>query len=274
MRLDHQALAPVRDVRLEQVTAGDWATRAGRLWERPDELIEFLRGNTNHLDAAEALHWDGLLTPGARVLDLGCGAGWLTAMLSTREEVAEVIAMDGSPHLLENVLPGVLEILGGRAEVVERVCGSFTPLPLDDSSVNLVVMGSAFHHSDSPDALLDELARVLARGGAVALVNETPWRRLAMANLALRTIVVTALNLLGSDRIRRIPGHLASSHAVYDDVLGDRAYTLAQWRDLARRHAFELEVRDSGLYPYKRAFRAPSLLEGKLAHLILRPRGA
>jgi SAM-dependent methyltransferase len=271
MSLADRTLAPVRDVRLEQAAETDWAGRAGEPWKEPGELIDFLRDATNHLDAAEAFAWGDVLRPGARVLDLGCGSGWLTAMLSARPDVDRVVAMDLSPRLLETVLPAVLDRLNGRAEIVERVCGTFTPLPLEDGSLDLVAMSSAFHHSDRPDALLDELRRVLAPRGAIVLLNETPWTRVQMLNFGVRTAVAAVLNLVASDRIRRRPGYVASTHAMYDDELGDRVYTLAQWRDLARRHDLALEVRDSGLYPYKRTFREPSRLEGTLAHLVLRP---
>lgn len=272
MSLTDRTLGPVRDVRLEQAARDDWATRAGEEWQGPEGLVDFLRTASNHLEAAEAFPWDDVLRPGARVLDLGCGSGWLTAMLSARSGVARVIAMDLSPRLLDEVLPAVLDRLGGRAELVERVCGSFTPLPFEDGSLDVVTMSSAFHHSERPDDLLADLRRVLAPGGAVVLLNETPWTRVQMLNFTLRTLAVALLNLLARDRVRRWPGHVAASHAMYDDELGDRAYTFAQWRDLARRQGFALELRDSGLLPYKRAFREPSVLQGTLAHLVLRPR--
>ena len=270
MSLADRTLAPVRDVRLDQAAQTDWAGRAGEQWQGPDELIDFLREATNHLDAAAAFAWADVLRPGARVLDLGCGSGWLTAMLSARPEVERVIAMDQSARLLEDVVPVVLERLGGRPERVERICGTFTPLPLEEASLDLVAMSSAFHHSDDPGALLAELRRVLAPGGAVVLLNETPWSRAQMLNFGLRVAATALLNLLATRRIRRRPGHVAATHAMYDDELGDRAYTLAQWRDLTARHGFTLEIRDSGLYPYKRSFRAPSLLQGTLAGLVLR----
>jgi SAM-dependent methyltransferase len=271
MSLAARTLAPVRDVRLEQAARADWAGRAGERWERPDELIDFLRDATHHLDAAEAFAWDDVLRPGARVLDLGCGSGWLTAMLSARPAVAHVTAMDLSPRLLDEALPAVLDRLGGRAEIVDRICGTFTPLPLEDASLDLIAMSSAFHHSDKPDELLDEMLRVLAPGGVIVLLNETPWSRVQMLNFGVRTTAVALINLFARDRVRRWPGHFASTHAMYDDELGDRVYTLAQWRDLARRHGFGLEVRDSRLYPYKRSFREPSRLQGTLAHIVLRP---
>ncbi|PLX72839.1 MAG: hypothetical protein C0607_15410 [Azoarcus sp.] len=35
----------------------------------------------NYVDASKKLDWAALLPQGADVLDLGCGGGWLTAML-------------------------------------------------------------------------------------------------------------------------------------------------------------------------------------------------
>ena len=271
MSLADRTLAPVRDVRLAQADDADWAGQAGEIWQQADRLLDHLREATNYIEAAEAFAWNDILRPGASVLDLGCGSGWLTALLSARPGVDRVVAMDLSHYLLESVVPVVLERLGGRPEIVERICGSFTPVPLEAGSIDVVAMSSAFHHSERPEELLDELRRVLAPGGAVVLLNETPWSRVQVINFSVRTMAVLALNLFATDRIRRWPGHVASTHVMYDHELGDRAYTVAQWHDLARRHGFALEIRDSGLHSFKHSFRKPSLLAGTLAHLVLRP---
>ena len=49
-----------------------------------------------------------------------------------------------SPALLEDVLPGMVDMMGGDLDKVERVCGRFAPIVLEDDAVDLVVMSSAF----------------------------------------------------------------------------------------------------------------------------------
>jgi ubiquinone/menaquinone biosynthesis C-methylase UbiE len=86
-------------------------------------------------------------------------------MLTKNPRIDKVIAWDLSPALLGEVLPSMVGLVGGDLEKIERVCGRFTPLMLDDHSTDLVVMSSAFHHELDPDALLQELVRVVRPRG-------------------------------------------------------------------------------------------------------------
>lgn len=265
------AVAPFRDVRLEQAAELDWSaayddfSSVGSLWAH-------LTTNTNVVRAVEQVAWDALLREGATVLDLGCGMGWLSAMLSRRPQVARVVAWDGSPRMLADLLPEMVALLDGRPDIIEPVCGSFTPLSsLDDESIDLVVMSSAFHHSDAPEALLAELRRVLAPGGAVLLLNETPWRVPGMMWFVARLLAAHIGTLVTGRTIRR-PGYVAFDHVLYDPDLGDHAYTLNGWRALMRRAGWTLELLPTGLTTYPTSFRAPSRFEPELVHLLLRVR--
>ena len=125
-----------KDVRLEQAARSDWAATAAGAWASAPALWEHLTGATNMVEAARAFDFAGLLPLGATVLDLGCGSGWLAAMLSAEPKVERVIAWDGSPHLLEHVLPEMVQLAGGDGERIEPVCGDFVPLILEDASVD------------------------------------------------------------------------------------------------------------------------------------------
>jgi SAM-dependent methyltransferase len=260
----------LRDVRMAQLEGSDWAAAASGAWHSAEALWPFMRDQTNHVRAARTMRWDEVLPDGAAVLDLGCGPGWLTAMLSAEERVARVIAWDSSHHLLSEVLPPMIELAGGDIAKIERVCGDFVPLLLDDGAVDAVVMGSAFHHAEDPDALLAEIRRVLAPGGPLVLLNETPWRPVRMLAFATRHFVSTALGVVGLPG-PRAPGALTHDGALYDPVLGDRAYTLRGWQRIAARNGWSLRERSTGLPPYPRHQRRRAFLEPDLHHLILRP---
>jgi ubiquinone/menaquinone biosynthesis C-methylase UbiE len=262
--------AAFRDVRMEQAAHQDWSA-AYEDFSSVEALWTHLTTSTNVVRAVEQVRWDALLPEGATVLDLGCGMGWLSAMLSRRPEVARVVAWDGSPRMLSDLLPEMVELLDGRREVIEPVCGNFTPLlTVDDESLDLVVMSSAFHHCEAPEALLSELERVTARGGAVLLLNETPWRVPGMLWFVTR-MVIAHLGSLATGRDVRWPGYVAFDHVLYDRELGDRAYTLKGWRALMRRAGWTLEVQPTGLTTYPASFRPPSRFEPELVHLLLRP---
>jgi SAM-dependent methyltransferase len=270
---DFAPIAPpgqLRDVRLEQAASRDWSKAAGGAWLDAEGIWAHMSENTNHPRAAAQIDWAALCPSGSAVLDLGCGAGWLTAVITRQPQVARVVAWDSSRQLLSDVLPRMVELLGGDASKIEAVCGEFTPLLLEEASMDLVVMGSAFHHCTEPETLLADLRRVLRPSGSVLLLNETPWRGRGMLWFSLRMAVAHLANLL-LGRGPRWPGYVADDHVLYDPVLGDRAYTMRGWRSLLRRSGWQLEVLGTGLSAYPASFRRPSPFEPPLTHFLLRP---
>lgn len=265
--------ASVRDVRMAQLERSDWAPAAGGAWGSAETLWPFLSQKTNIVRGAATISWDELLTERATVLDLACGSGWLSGMLSVQPRVERVLAWDSSAHLLGEVLPRMVALVGGDMAKVERVCGDFVPLLLDDGCVDAVVMSSAFHHAEAPDALLAEVRRVLAPGGPLVLLNETPWHPLRLLSFATRHYLSCVLGLTGLPRPRAV-GALTQDGVLYDPALGDRAYTMRGWRRIADRGGWSLEARATGLPSYPRDFRRRRVLEPELQHLILRPDAA
>ena len=102
---------------------------------------------------------------GARVLDIGCGEGWLTRLVAPK--TATVIGIDPSATALE------------RARAVNSaanenyVLASAENLPLDPACADLAIYYNSLHHI--PAALqcdaLEETARVLADGGMLCIVE-------------------------------------------------------------------------------------------------------
>jgi SAM-dependent methyltransferase len=226
--------------------------------------------NTNQPRAAMQVDWEAVCPRDATVLDLGCGAGWLTAHLTTRSEVKRVIAWDSSRVLLAGLLPRMLTLLDGAPDKVEPVCGDFVPLVLPDASVDLIVMSSAFHHCAEPLRLLAEMRRVLRPGAAALLLNETPWRLGGMLWFDL-SLAASHLLRLATGRGPHRPGSVSDDHVLYDPDLGDRAYTMGSWRALMRQAGWHLDAMPTGLTSYPATFRSPSRFEPELTHFLLRP---
>ncbi len=116
----------------------------------------------------QALDW--LLPSGAaHVLDLGAGTGKLTAVLRARHlAVTAVEPSDGMRAELERTLPDVTS-LAGAAEAI----------PLEDASVDAVLVAQAWHWVD-PARAVPEVARVLRPGGRLGLLwnrrdDREPW---------------------------------------------------------------------------------------------------
>ena len=233
-------MSEVRDVRLEQAARSDWAEAASGIWSTAPRLWEHMTGASNMVEAARAFdfaRWRA--PPDATILDLGCGSGWLAAMLSAEPKVAHVIAWDSSPHLLEQVLPEMVELVGGDIARIERVCGDFVPLMLGDTSQDLVVMSSAFHHAGDPRRLLGELRRVPRPDGAVVLLNETPWKRLMVLGFATRMYLAALAGLVRGTPVARSRAPRRRSRPLRRPARGPGLHgrSVARARARARLHA-------------------------------------
>ena len=100
--------------------------------------------------------------PGARVLDVATGPGYVAA--AAAERGADVVGVDVAGAMLalaRRAHPG-LDLRTGDAEA----------LPLPDASFDVVVANFALLHLGRPDQAAREFARVLVPGGRVAL---TVW---------------------------------------------------------------------------------------------------
>jgi SAM-dependent methyltransferase len=106
-------------------------------------------------------HWAATLTGGKRVLDAGCGAAYGSALLA-EAGAAEVVGVDIAGPVLASVRPGMPR--GVRLEE-----GDLANLRFEDGFFDLVVCFEVIEHVDDFDGVLDELARVLAEDGALAI---------------------------------------------------------------------------------------------------------
>jgi len=127
---------------------------------------DYERGRPGYPDAAIALVARKLgITPGQRVLDLAAGTGKLTrSLLGLGAELVAVEPVAGMREQLRRAVPGV-DVRDGTAEQI----------PLDDASVDAVLVAQAFHWFDVPAAAA-EIHRVLVPGGGLAVIRNE-WDR-------------------------------------------------------------------------------------------------
>lgn len=104
------------------------------------------------------------LSAASRVVDLAAGSGKLTRALARRFD--EVVAVEPNDDMRA--------VLLGRSAGVKVLAGTAERLPLGDRSADAVFVGDAFHWFDG-EAAVAELARVLPRGGGVALLWNHWW---------------------------------------------------------------------------------------------------
>ncbi|MGL5863702.1 MAG: class I SAM-dependent methyltransferase, partial [Phycicoccus sp.] len=102
-----------------------------------------------------------LVGPGARVLDIGCGAGDLLVHLDGAG--ARTAGLDPAP--------GMAALARARVPAADIRAGSADDLPWPDDTFDLTISVNALHFALDPDAALLEMSRVTATGGLLAVAN-------------------------------------------------------------------------------------------------------
>ncbi len=99
-----------------------------------------------------------------RVLDAGCGSGRVTELLVDRLPTGRVIALDGSPAMIEAARERLARFVD-RVEYLVADLGQ--PLPID-GTIDAILSTATFHWVADHDALFTNLAAVLRPGGWLA----------------------------------------------------------------------------------------------------------
>jgi|ERR1700730_873131 len=93
--------------------------------------------------------------PGGKVLDLGCGSGIFTYLLSRRG--LDAVGLDISPKLLD--------LARKKFSTLTFVEGDVEALPFEDSSIDGILLSGLVHHLPEPTRCAIEVFRVLKSGG-------------------------------------------------------------------------------------------------------------
>jgi len=107
----------------------------------------------------------GRLQPGARVLDVGCGPGTITADLAARVPSGQVVGIDAAA----DVLHGARQEAERRGQANVRFeTGDVYQLAFGDDAFDVVHAHQVLQHLSDPVAALAEMRRVCRPGGLVA----------------------------------------------------------------------------------------------------------
>lgn len=138
-----------------------WLDESAREQESADRQLRLLRSQVRD----RILHKAGLKR-GSRVVDLGCGLGFLSL------EAARIVGSEGRVTAVDQS-PGALEAL--REEAVERgltnlvvLEADVAALPLDRGEADAVVARSIFSYVPDRSSVLKEAQRVLKKGGVLS----------------------------------------------------------------------------------------------------------
>ena len=100
------------------------------------------------------------LSPGQRVLDVGCGVGSSASFLAHNHGL-EVTGLDECPEFIDEAR--------GRHRGVVWMLGDASSLPFPDGSFDAVLCECVLSLMDDPAVVLGEIRRVLRQGGQLAL---------------------------------------------------------------------------------------------------------
>ena len=107
-----------------------------------------------------------------RIVDLGCGNGWLSYRLAERGY--EVYAVD---ILTDNILGlGVADMYARRGPPFERVCGEMEHPPFLASSVDAVICNASLHYAESLEVAVRAIGTTLRTGGILCVMNSPVHR--------------------------------------------------------------------------------------------------
>jgi ubiquinone/menaquinone biosynthesis C-methylase UbiE len=187
-----------------------------------------------------------------RVLDVGCGTGYLGLGLATVGQVEDLHLVDISPGMLTRARTNA-DSLGVAATFVQATA---TELPYPDHSVDAIVTRGVLHHLHDVPAALAEWRRVVRPGGPVLALSEpTRWAdtvggltaRGALSGLGVARRVADAVG-------RPLSAHRpdeAEQHRFWDLVAmaaNIHTFSPGDLRDLGQAAGFaSVEVRGCGL---------------------------
>ena len=100
------------------------------------------------------------------VADLGSGEGLLSELLALR--ATKVIAVDNSEKMVEF---GARKALGNGLKNLEFRLGDLQSPPIEDATVDLVILSQALHHAEDPAAALRAAFRILRLGGRIMILD-------------------------------------------------------------------------------------------------------
>jgi ubiquinone/menaquinone biosynthesis C-methylase UbiE len=159
-------------------------------------------------------------------IDLGCGPGYLAVEMARQAPGLHATGVDLSDEMLTEAEGYARRHKTAQAVLFKK--GDVQQIPFEKGSVDLVVSTLSLHHWGDPVAVLDEVARVLRRGGSFLIFD---LRRDLSAPVWLLLWFVTGF--LVPPSLRRANEPLSSRNAAYTPLeaatLAERS-RLGDWR--------------------------------------------
>jgi arsenite methyltransferase len=169
------------------------------------------------------------------ILDVGCGAGWLSRILARRVPRGRVVGMDISDEMIHHARKA-----GVRQENLAFVVGSVEQIPWEQDFFNRIITVESSYYWPRPAEGVGELYRVAAQGGSAwTLINyygDNPYCHQWGAQLAVPTHLLSAEEW---KKLFRDAGFRSVAHrSIPDPTPTPEVYTGRWFRDAKELAAF------------------------------------
>lgn len=160
----------------------------------------------------------GLITAGARVLDIGCGpARFWVANAEKLPAGLDLTLADQSQGMVDEALKTVAAVEDKFIAVTGKVADVCT-LPFPDRSFDIVLAMHMLYHASDKDRAVAEIARVLKPGG----------------------VLIATTN--GADNFKELDGLIHDVFRPDGGVIGSGSFSLESGRPYLERHFAEVTV--------------------------------
>ncbi len=178
------------------------------------------------------------IAPTDNILDVGCGAGWLSRILAERVPQGRVIGMDISDEMVRRARRDAAEL-----DNLMLVVGSADEIPWDGQFFTRAISVESAYYWPNPAAAMKEIFRVLREDGSLwILINyyrDNPHCHQWGATLAMSTHLFTAAEW--SELFRKAGFTDVSDRRIPDPTPSPEVYSGRWFRDAAQLRAFKAE---------------------------------
>jgi ubiquinone/menaquinone biosynthesis C-methylase UbiE len=105
------------------------------------------------------------IQPGDEILDLGCGEGFITMVMTELHREISITSVDWNTDLLKSAEGWISR----KGHITFVNCDMETGLPFEDNTFDKAVFNQVLEHLNKDEYVLSELHRVMKPGGVVAL---------------------------------------------------------------------------------------------------------
>ena len=120
-----------------------------KIWQNPEEILGAIE-----------------IKPDFVAADLGCGSGFFTVPLS--QKVKKVYGIDVQKEMLEFLEQKIQKL---EIKNIEPLFSRENEIPLENESVDLLVSLNTLHEFDNKERMIEEMRRVLKKGGKALIVD-------------------------------------------------------------------------------------------------------